>query len=127
MSERVVSCLCCCSELLDATTGGVAEHLLHALLGGSPTLASLGIEPASHTVARAGLFGGNGPAGTKHFSRMLCESRFAAALTLRGYQAAPAFEGAPLQLCFAPGVAGTPRAAAALEKVRAALSFINRA
>ena len=105
----------------------MAEHLLHALLGGGPTLAPLGIEPGSHTAARAGLFGGNGPAGTKQFSKMLCESRFASALTLRGYQAAPAFEGMPLQICFAPGVAGTARAAAALEKVHAALSVANGA
>ena len=93
----------------------VAEHLLHRLLG----LDNATCAAATHADARAGLWGF---AGVQPYQRMLMEARFAAAFTLRGYEAKPAYDGVPLVLCVSPHVAGTAHAAAAIKRITTALS-----
>lgn len=89
---------------------GVAEHLLHSLLG-SPS----GYAAAAHAGAREAFFFGRA-------RRMLLEAPLAAALTLRGHTAMPAFEGEPLELCVPKASRDAPRVVAAIARVQAASS-----
>lgn len=104
---------------------GVAEHLLHSLVGEPPAYTA-----ETHASAREIFFNGhteatNLPASVLGMQaqklkapKMLLEARFAAPLTLRGYTVEPAFEGEPLELVV-PKL--TPQVQAALAKLMAAL------